>query len=113
MNLFIALDRDDGSVEFVTAPLTDGTILPGVTRDSVLSLCRAHADGSAPIAGLPAKLIVSERNITMPEIVAASKKGQFREAMGCGTAAIVCTVDRIGYKGSDIMIPIGEDGLGE
>ena len=39
MNVFFAFANDDGTKELVTAPL-DGMILPGVTRDSVLELCR-------------------------------------------------------------------------
>ena len=39
MNVFFLLRKSDGGSELVTPPL-DGTILPGVTRDSVLQLCR-------------------------------------------------------------------------
>ena len=49
------LTSHGSAVELATAPL-DGMILPGVTRDSVLSLAREHASGKAKIEGLPAKL---------------------------------------------------------
>ena len=78
-------------------------ILPGVTRDSILSLCRGHADGSKTIADLPKNLKVSERNLTselrdplrsrdvltlalaVPDIVEASKNGTLKEIFGAGT----------------------------
>ncbi|BGP57191.1 branched-chain-amino-acid transaminase bat2 [Rhodotorula sphaerocarpa] len=63
MNLGVGLSRNDGSVEFVTPPLND-MILPGVTRDSILSLLRDHESGKNRLEGLPEKLIVSERELT-------------------------------------------------
>lgn len=79
----------------ITPPLDD-KILPGVTRDSVLTLLRGHANKSKPLNGLPQDLIVSERKICMSELVEASRKSKLREVFGAGTAAIVCSVDRIG-----------------
>ena len=61
--------------EIVTPPL-DGIILPGVTRDSVLALARGHASGESPIEGMPeGKLVVSERPVTMKEVVRAAESG--------------------------------------
>lgn len=111
MNLFVALKRDDGSTELVTPPL-NGTILPGVTRDSILGLARDHVSKKAPIEGLPDNLVVSEREINMGEIIKASEKGSLIEMFGAGTAAIVSPVDRVGFKGRDIQIPAGEEGAG-
>lgn len=48
----------------------------------------------------------------MGEIKSASQKGELVELFGAGTAAIVSPVDRIGYLGEDIHIPVGEDGMG-
>ena len=88
-------------------------ILPGVTRDSVLALARAHADGSIPLEGMPAgKLVVSERTVNMSEVVDAAKAGRLVEFFGTGTAAVISPVDRIGYLGSDVHIPTGADGMG-
>ncbi|GAA5970680.1 hypothetical protein JCM8115_005992 [Rhodotorula mucilaginosa] len=112
MNLGVSFTRPDGSVEFVTPPLGD-MILPGVTRDSILSLLRDHESGKNRLEGLPEKLVVSERDLTMPDIVAASKDGTLREIFGCGTAAIVSPVDGIGYQDELIKVPVGEDGVGE
>ena len=83
MNLFVALRKDDGSVELITPPLDD-VILPGVTRDSVLCLARDHASGNVPIPGIPKNLTVSERYINMGEIVEASKKDRLLEVFGTG-----------------------------
>ena len=87
-------------------------ILPGVTRDSVLALARGHESGSLPLSGLP-NLTVSERPVTMSEVKSAAKNGSLVELFGAGTAAVISPVDRIGYLGEDVLIPTGEDGMGE
>lgn len=105
----------NADLDLITPPLGD-TILPGVTRDSILQLAAGHADGSAPLpelAHLKGRLRVSERKITMPEVEAAAKDGRLREIFGSGTAAIVSSVDSIGYDGRQIAVPVGEDGLGD
>ncbi|KAK1925683.1 putative branched-chain-amino-acid aminotransferase 2 [Papiliotrema laurentii] len=111
MNLFVAIEQPDGTVELVTPPLDD-IVLPGVTRDSVLELARAHARGEQKIPGLPEKLKVTERKMVMKELTEAEKNGTLREVFGTGTAAIVSPVDKIGYEGRDIVIPTGPAGLG-
>jgi len=98
-------------MELVTPPL-DGMILPGVTRDSVLALAREHITGKKPLAHLPDNLIVSERLVTMEEVVEASKSGRLVELFGAGTAATISPVDKIGYLGEDLLIPTGHDGMG-
>ena len=87
-------------------------ILPGVTRDSVLTLARNHASGSKQLQGLPSQLKVSERPVNMAEVIAASQAGRLVELFGTGTAAVVTPVERIGYMGSDVIIPTGADGMG-
>ena len=111
MNLFVVFRGDDGALELVTPPL-DGMILPGVTRDSVLSLARAHASGTHPLPLLPPNLAVSERGVTMREVRAAAQAGRLVELFGTGTAAVVSPVDRIGYEGADVEIPVAADGMG-
>lgn len=78
----------------VTAPL-DGTILPGVTRDSILSLVRDWGEFE-----------VNERKYTMKEILSAIEEGRMIEAFGSGTAALVCPVKQIGYRGKRYSIPL-------
>ena len=74
-------------------PALSGTILPGVTRDSVLTLLRESG----------AKL--EERPITIDELLAAHAKGALLEAFGIGTAAIIAPIATIGYQGKDYEIP--------
>ena len=72
--------------ELVTPPL-DGMILPGVTRDSVLTLAREHASGEAPIEGMPeGEFIVNERPVTMKEVVEAAHQGRLVEFFGTGAS---------------------------
>jgi branched-chain amino acid aminotransferase len=88
-------------------------ILPGVTRDSILSLAREHAAGKLKLEGLPSNLKVSERQVAMAEMLEAQKEGRLKEVFGSGTAAIVSPVNNIGFKGQNIPIPVGDDGLGD
>jgi branched-chain amino acid aminotransferase len=114
----------------VTPPL-DGMILPGVTRDSVLSLCRQHAAGTYKVPGLGDNLVVEERPVTMKEVIQQNSQGNVIELFGTGelylsclnecnidrfswpgTAAVISPVNKIGYMGKDINLPEGEDGMG-
>lgn len=61
-------------------------ILPGVTRDSVLTLARQHASGKYTVPNLPANLTVSERSVTMKEVKEASQTGKMVELFGAGTS---------------------------
>jgi branched-chain amino acid aminotransferase len=95
MNVFFYLvNKETNRPELVTAPLTRGDILPGVTRASILDLARSWGDFD-----------VSERYITMGEIKEAAEDGRLLEAFGAGTAAVVTPVSCIQYKGKDIDIP--------
>lgn len=89
MNLFVVFRQEDGSLELVTPPL-DGMILPGVTRDSVLSLARSHAAGTLRIPQLPSKLSVSERSVTMKEVCEAAQSGRLVEMFGAGQFTFLC-----------------------
>jgi len=111
MNMFVVFTREDGSTELITPPL-DGMILPGVTRDSVLTLAREHISGVKRLPGLTENLIVSERPVTMKEVKAAGEAGRLVELFGAGTAAVISPVNKIGYLGEDVLIPTGDDGMG-
>ncbi|KAN0062868.1 branched-chain-amino-acid transaminase bat2 [Thecaphora frezii] len=111
MNLMVVKKMQDGGVELITPPL-NGMILPGVTRDSILAIARDHVSGKHKLDTLPSNLVVSEREISMKEVIAASEDGTLLEIFGAGTAAIVSPVDRIGYKGRDIHVPVTEGGSG-
>ena len=98
MNCFIVLKDKNGQVELLTPPLTDGTILPGVTRDSILQL-------SSQIKGVD---YVTERKITMKELLQAHSEGRILEMFGSGTAAIVSPIKCVHFQGRDYEIPINE-----
>lgn len=100
MNFFAVLKGADGVKELVTPPL-DGTILPGVTRDSVLNLARERLKGWK----------VSERFTPMQELKDAAKEGRLIEAFGAGTAAVVSPIRRINWRGEDVLcgLKVGEE----
>ena len=94
MNFFVVLrDAASGRRELVTAPL-DGTILEGITRDSVLDLARERL--------APEGWLVSERYATMPEIAAAAEEDRLVEVFGTGTAAVVSPVRNISWRGREV-----------
>ena len=90
MNFFVVLRDEAGNKELVTAPL-DGTILPGVTRDSVLGLAKDRL--------VPQGCKVSERHLTMKDLATAEEQGRLVEAFGSGTAAIISPVRDISWHG--------------
>lgn len=96
MNQFFLWNTPDGRRELVTAPL-DGTILPGVTRDSILHLARAGTFGDMDVV---------ERKYTLKECIAAVEEGRMIESFGAGTAAIVSPVEGFYFEGKDYDIPL-------
>ena len=83
--------------EVITPPL-GGTILAGVTRDSVLALLKSWG------------VRVSERRITIDEVVAAADKGTLQEVWATGTAAVISPVGELAYKGRRIVVNQGKIG---
>jgi len=77
----------------VTPPL-GGTILPGITRDSVLTLLR------------DLKLPVDERRITIDEVFEAHANGTLQGGAGIGTAAVICPLGRLRHKDREITVPV-------
>ncbi len=102
MNVFFVMKKntndDDNHVEFITPPLCRGDILPGVTRDSILQLARNSKEWKETVT-------VSEREITMTEVIEAIRTGQLLEVFGAGTAAVVTSVKSIHHRGIDYPIP--------
>ena len=92
MNMFFAYGR-----HIVTAPLT-GSILSGVTRDSVLKL--------APSLGFT----VEERQIDINELMADIRAGKVTEAFGSGTAAVITPVGKLCYKDESPLLAGGRVG---
>jgi branched-chain amino acid aminotransferase len=93
MNVFLVLD--DGTL--VTPPLT-GTILPGITRDSLIALAGAE--------GRP----VEERPISMDEWREGALSGRVAEAFACGTAAVLTPIGTIKSAGGQFSINGGQTG---
>ncbi|KAI1281989.1 Branched-chain-amino-acid aminotransferase, cytosolic [Halotydeus destructor] len=94
MNIFVYLVNEDGQHELITPPLEDGLILPGVTRNSVLAVTREWNE-----------FLVTERRVTMGEILKANKDGRLLEMFGAGTACCVCPVGKISFQGDEITVP--------
>lgn len=77
----------------VVTPMLDGSILRGITRDSVITILRNKGYD------------IQERMISIDELVAASEKGILQEAFGVGTAAVVSLISEITYRDKKIIIP--------
>lgn len=92
MNIFFVIDN-----ELVT-PMLSGSILPGITRDSVLEL--------AKMWGIKAV----ERKISIDEILNAHASGKLQEAFGSGTAAVISPVGEIKYDNNVLSIGNGKVG---
>jgi branched-chain amino acid aminotransferase len=90
MNMMFVF-KNGNEIEVVTSPLT-GSILPGVTRDSVLQLLK-HWGYKA-----------TERMISIDEVIEKSKNGELVEAFGTGTAAVITPVGSLTYKDKDYVI---------
>jgi branched-chain amino acid aminotransferase len=93
MNVFFVFD--DGSL--ATPPLS-GTILPGITRDSIMTLARG--EGRA----------VREERYSIEQWRADAASGRLREAFACGTAAVVSAIGRIKSTSGDIVMGEGNGG---
>jgi len=83
--------------EIVTPQLT-GSILPGITRMSVLELGKYWG------------LKVKEGRITIDEVLNGLKDGTVSEVFGAGTAAVISPVGTLSYKGEDYQVSDGETG---
>lgn len=95
MNMFFVIGDE------IVTPSLDGTILPGITRDSVIVLLRDMGR------------VVQERRIAIAEIIAAHERGVLHECFGTGTAATLTHLRRIRHNGHDIELPaISEQGVG-
>ncbi|MBN1626878.1 MAG: branched-chain amino acid aminotransferase [Deltaproteobacteria bacterium] len=92
MNMFFLIND-----EVLTAPLT-GSVLRGITRDSVIRLCRDWG------------IWVSERKLSIYEILDAAKSGRLKEAFGTGTAAVISPVGQITFKNEDHIVAGGKMG---
>ena len=75
----------------VTAPL-EGSILPGVTRDSIIKLLKDW------------NINVEERHLSIDELMEAGRTGALKEAFGTGTAAVISPIGELHYKDETVVI---------
>ena len=94
MNLFVHIGD-----EFATPALSGGTILGGITRDSVIHLLRQWGH------------TVNERRITVEELLSAQRAGRLKEVFGTGTGAVISPVGELGWK--DQRFKVGDGTPGE
>ncbi len=92
MNIFFVIDDE------IVTPALSGSILPGITRDSVIQLARSWGKD------------VTQRRISIDELVEAHSAGRLSEVFGTGTAAVISPVGEIRYK--DKVMVIGDGGVG-
>lgn len=90
MNVFFAIDDE------VLTPSLDGTILRGITRDSIIKLFRDKG------------VKVTERRITIAELFEAHAAGKLQDAFGAGTAATITHIEEMLYKDQQIFLPPAE-----
>lgn len=92
MNIFFVIDD-----ELIT-PALNGSILPGITRDSVLALSRNWG------------FKVAERLISIDEVLTAHNNGHLKEIFGSGTAAVISPVGELNYDGRVLQVGDGQVG---
>ncbi len=93
MNVFFVMN--DGSI---TTPPLGGTILPGITRNSLITLAREEG------------LTVNEQPYSFEQWQADAASGKLVEAFACGTAAVVAGIGTVKFTGGEFKIGNGETG---
>ena len=88
MNLMFQIDN-----KLVTPSLDSGTILAGITRDSVITIARDLG------------YEVQERRLSIDELIEAHRDGLMQDAFGMGTAANIAHIHTIGYEEGEIVLP--------
>jgi branched-chain amino acid aminotransferase len=92
MNIFVIIDGQ------VLTPSLDGTVLHGITRNSVIRILKDQGYN------------VAERKISIDEIIEAHKNGKLQEAFGTGTAAVISPVGKLSYNDKEYVIGDGNTG---
>lgn len=93
MNVMFKIDG-----EIITPQLDSGSILPGITRKSCIEVLRSLG------------YKVTERLLSIDELMDALKTGKLEEAWGCGTAAVISPIGRLMYE--DVEYVIGGEKIG-
>ena len=92
MNMFFYMEGR------LVTPSLEGTILEGVTRDSVIRIARDWG------------ITVEERKVAIDEVLASARQGKLQEVFGTGTAAVISPVGRIQHDDTSITIHEGKPG---
>ena len=92
MNIFFVIDDE------IVTPKLNGSILPGITRNSVIQLAKLW------------NLKVAERPIRIDDVIDASRSGKLTEIFGSGTAAVISPVGELKY--GDTVISVGDGKVG-
>ncbi len=92
MNIFIIIDG-----VIITPGLDQGTILDGITRDSIIQL--AEDEG----------YVVQERDISIEEVINAYHENKLEDMFGTGTAAVLSHIGEFHYKGENYELPSLEE----
>ena len=83
----------------IVTPMLTGSILPGITRKSCIEVLKSLG------------YTVSERLLSVDELVKALKDGSLEEAWGCGTAAVVSPIGKLAYGDEEFIV--GDGGIGK
>lgn len=92
MNIFFKINGT------VVTPALNGSILPGITRDSMIQLLKSK------------NISIEERRISMDEVVEAYHNGTLEEAFGTGTAAVISPIGELKWNDERIIVNHGEIG---
>lgn len=82
----------------VLTPALNGSILDGVTRNTVIALLQAW------------KIPVEERSVSLEEVIRAHSSGALEEAFGTGTAAVISPIGEMNWQGERMVIANGRTG---
>ncbi|MCH5288016.1 MAG: branched-chain amino acid aminotransferase [Christensenellaceae bacterium] len=82
----------------IVTPALNGSILPGITRDSIITVARAMG------------YEVVEERLAIADIFADAKSGKLTEAFGTGTAAVISPVGTLAWK--DEILTVGDGNIG-
>jgi branched-chain amino acid aminotransferase len=92
MNVFFVIDGE------VLTPELNGSILPGITRKSVIEVVKSW------------NMPISERRISVDELISAFESGKLREAFGAGTAAVISPIGEL--KCGDVVMRVNNGKIG-
>lgn len=96
MNFFLFWINENGEKELVTPPIEANLILPGIMRDCILHLAKSYK-----------QFKVSEYRVYMKrDLIRAFKEGRVIEAFGCGTAAVICSIELLTFQNETFALSV-------